>query len=78
MGKARNFSESCQKKVSDAHSHDLTTLKMCSPTVLECPQTQTESKIFSCDTQGEEIASRSTMGWIVTEAAELGHVLYNL
>lgn len=50
MGKAKNFSESCQKKVGNAHSHGLTKLKMCSPTLLQCPQTQAEGKIFSCDT----------------------------
>lgn len=44
------FQNCVRKKVGDAHSHGLTILKMCSPTLLQCPQTQAEGKIFSCDT----------------------------
>lgn len=49
-----------------------------SPTLLQCPQTQAEGKIFPVTPTEEETASRRTVGWVVTEAAELGHALNNL
>lgn len=49
-----------------------------SPTLLQCPQTQAEGKIFPMTPTEEEIASRRTVEWVVTEAAELGHALNNL
>lgn len=58
------FQNYVRKKVGDAHSHGLTILKMCSPTLLQCLPTQVEGKIFSCDNhrRGECQQKDSEMG----------------
>lgn len=75
MGEARNFSS-----WGDAHSHGLTILKMWRllllPPCYNAPRHK--QKIFPVTPTEEEIASRRTVGWAATEAAELGHALNNL